>query len=112
MLGTSGFYARVFALVVAAVLGYTLFLIFAPFALPLAWAAFLAFILYPLNLRLRRRLKRKSAAAGLLTLLAPLIILLPLSAISVEFVSQISVLLHRVQDYAAQLDIKTLSDLQ
>jgi predicted PurR-regulated permease PerM len=106
------FYPRVFALAVAAVLGYALFLIFAPFALPLAWAAVLAFILYPLNVRLRRRLKGKSLAAGLLTLLAPIIIILPLSAISVEFVAQISVLLRRVQQSAAELDIKSFSDLQ
>lgn len=112
MLSSSGFYPRVFALVVAGVLGYALFLIFAPFALPMAWAAFLAFILYPLNLRMRRRLKGKSLAAGVLTLLAPIIILLPLSAISVEFVAQISALLHQVQQSATQLDIKTFSDLQ
>jgi len=112
MSGTSVFYPRVFALVVAAILGYALFLIFEPFALPMTWAAFLAFILYPLNLGLRRRLKGRSVAAGLLTILAPIIILLPLSAISVEFAAQISVLLRRVQEYAAQLDIKTLSDLQ
>jgi predicted PurR-regulated permease PerM len=112
MLSRSGFYPRVFALVVAAVLGYALFLIFAPIALPIAWAAFLAFILYPLNLRMRRHLKGKSLAAGLLTLLAPIIILLPLSAVSVEFVAQISVLLRRVQQYAAELDIKSFSDLQ
>src|SRR5579863_5514423 len=111
MLSSSGFYPRVFALVVAAVLGYALFLIFAPFALPMAWAAFLAFILYPLNLRMRRRLKGKSLAAGVLTLLAPIMILLPLSAISVEFVAQISALLHQVQQSASQLDIKTFSDL-
>ncbi len=112
MLSRSGFYPRVFALVVAAVLGYALFLIFAPIALSMAWAAFLAFILYPLNLRMRRHLKGKSLAAGVLTLLAPIIILLPLSAVSVEFVAQISVLLRRVQQYAAELDIKSFSDLQ
>src|SRR5271168_5535991 len=105
MLSRSGFYPRVFALVVAAVLGYALFLIFAPIALSTAWAAFLAFILYPLNLRMRRHLKGKSIAAGVLTLLAPIIILLPLSALSVEFVAQISVLLRQVQQSAAQLDI-------
>jgi predicted PurR-regulated permease PerM len=112
MLSTSSFYQRVFALTVAVILGYALFLIFAPFALPMTWAAFLAFILYPLNVRLRRRFKGKSLAAGLLTILAPLIILLPLSALSVEFVAQISVLLHQVQQSAAELDIKTFSDLQ
>ncbi len=112
MVTTPNFYARVFALSVAAILGYALFLIFAPLALPMIWAAFLAFVLYPLNLRLRRRLKSKSVAAGALTVLAPFTILLPLSALSVEFVAQISVLLHQVQNSAAQLDIKTFSDLQ
>jgi predicted PurR-regulated permease PerM len=109
---TPSFYARVFALIVAAVLGYALFLIFAPFALAMTWAAFLAFLLYPLNLKLRRRFKGQSAAAGLLTFLTPFTILLPLSALSVEFVSQISALLRGLQQSAAQLDIKSLSDLQ
>jgi predicted PurR-regulated permease PerM len=112
MATASSFYPRIFALVVAAVLGYMLILIFAPFAPSMTWAAFLAFLLYPLNLRLRRRLAGKTAAAGLLTILAPIVILLPLSALSIDFVAQISALLQRLQKSAAQLDIKSLSDLQ
>ena len=108
----SSFYPRVFALVVAAVLGYALTLIFAPFFGAMTWAAFLAFLLFPLNVRWRRRLRGKALAAGLLTLLAPITILLPLSALSIEFVAQISVLLQRLQKSAAQWDIKTFSDLQ
>jgi predicted PurR-regulated permease PerM len=108
----SNFYQRVFALVVAAALGYALILIFMPFALPIAWAAFLAFLLYPLNLRLRRRFRGKELAAGLLTVLTPLGILLPLSALSIDFVSQISTLLQRLQKSATELDIKSFSDLQ
>jgi predicted PurR-regulated permease PerM len=108
----STFYARVFALVVAAALGYALFLIFRPFFVAMSWAAFLAFLLYPLNLRLRRRTRGKSLAAGLLTVLAPITILLPLSALSIEFVAQISALLQKLQHGARQLDIKTFSDLQ
>jgi predicted PurR-regulated permease PerM len=108
----SSFYPRVFALVVAAILGYALILIFAPFALPMAWAAFLAFLLYPLNVRLRRRFRGKEMAAGLLTALAPLVILLPLSALSIDFVSQISTLLQKLQKSASELDIKSFSDLQ
>src|SRR6202167_4867364 len=108
----SSFYPRVFALVVAAVLGYALILIFAPFIGPMTWAAFLAFLLYPLNLRLRRRLSGKGMAAGVLTLLAPIVILLPLSALSIEFVAQISALLQKLQKSAAELDIKSFSDLQ
>jgi predicted PurR-regulated permease PerM len=106
------FYARAFALIVAAVLGYALLLIFSPFLRSMAWAGFLAFLLYPVNLQLRRRFKGRGAAAGVLTLLAPITILLPLSALSIEFVAQISGLLRRLQRSAAELDIKTFSDLQ
>ena len=109
---TSTFYPRVFALVVAAALGYALILIFSPFFGSMTWAAFLAFLLYPLNERWRRALHGKGIAAGVLTFLAPITILLPLSALSVEFVSQISGLLQRLQKAAAQWDIKTFSDLQ
>lgn len=112
MAATPSFYSRVFTLAVAAILGYALLLIFEPFALPLAWAAFLAFLLYPLNLRLRRRFKGNSVAAGTLTVLAPICILLPLSALSVEFVSQVSALLRQMQKSASDMDIKSFSDLQ
>jgi len=109
---TASFYSRIFALIVAAALGFALMLIFRPFVASMTWAAFLAFLLYPLNLRLRRRLAGNSVAAGLLTGLAPVTILLPLSALSIEFVAQISVLLRNLQKAAAGLDIKTFSDLQ
>jgi predicted PurR-regulated permease PerM len=112
MTATPSFYARVFSLAVAAILGYALVLIFEPFALPMTWAAFLAFLLFPLNVRWRRRFKGKSLAATVLTILAPIVILLPLSALSVEFVSQISALLRRVQKATADMDIRTFSDLQ
>jgi predicted PurR-regulated permease PerM len=108
----SSFYPRVFALVVAAVLGYALILIFAPFIGAMTWAAFLAFLLYPLNFRLRRRFAGRAVAAGVLTVLAPVVILLPLSALSIDFVAQISTLLQKLQQSAAALDIKSLSDLQ
>ena len=70
MPATPSFYSRVFALAVAAVLGFALLQIFKPFALPMAWAAFLAFLLFPVNLRWRRRLKGKTLAAAVLTVLA------------------------------------------
>jgi predicted PurR-regulated permease PerM len=112
MPATPSFYSRVFTLAVAAILGYALLLIFTPFALSMTWAAFLAFLLFPLNLRLRRRFKGKSLSAAVLTVLAPIVILLPLSALSVEFVSQISALLRTVQKSATEMDIKSFSDLQ
>ena len=109
---SSSFYPRVFALVVAAALGYALVLIFTPLVGATTWAAFLAFLLYPLNIRWRRRLHGPGIAAGVLTLLAPIVILLPLSALSIDFVAQISALLQRLQKAAAQWDIKTFADLQ
>jgi predicted PurR-regulated permease PerM len=112
MPSSESFYPRIFALVVAAVLGYALLLIFVPFLGPMTWAAFLAFLLYPVNLRLRRRFRGKELAAGVLTFLAPIVILLPLSALSLDFVAQISTLLQKLQKSAAELDIKSLSDLQ
>src|SRR6202789_35384 len=106
MAATPSFYSRVFALSVAAAFGFALLLIFKPFALPMTWAAFLAFLLFPVNLRWRRRFQGKSLSAGVLTALAPIVILLPLSALSIEFVSQISGLLRGVQKSATDMDIK------
>lgn len=107
------FYARIFTLVVAAALGYALFLIFAPFAGPICWAVFLAFLLFPLNARLRRRLGlRSGAAAGLLTVLVLLGVLLPFSALSVEFVAQIAALSAQLQAAAARVDVHSVADLQ
>ncbi len=112
MPAASTFYPRVFALVVAAALGYALLRIFTPFFGAMAWAAFLAFLLFPLNVRWRRRLRGKELTAAVLTVLAPITILLPLSALSIDFVTQISDLVRKLQQAAAQWDIKTLSDLQ
>ncbi|HLW24222.1 MAG TPA: AI-2E family transporter [Steroidobacteraceae bacterium] len=112
MAAASSFYPRVFALVVAAGLGYALVLIFLPFLAPIAWAAFLAFLLQPVNVRLRARLGTRGRAAGLLTVLTPIVLVLPLAALSFEFVTQISALVANLQQQAQQHDIKTISDLQ
>ncbi len=105
-------YPRVFALAVAAALGYVLAAIFRPFLSALTWAAFLAFLLHPINARLRRRLHGPSIAATLLTIATPITILLPIAALSVEFVSQVSALIGRLQTLVRQWDIKTLADLR
>src|SRR5258707_12679178 len=112
MPATSTFYPRVFALVVALVLGYELLLIFRPFLGSMTWAAFLAFLLFPLNVRWRRHLRGKGMAAGVLTFLAPITILLPLSALSIVFVTQISALLQELQKAAKQWDITPFADLR
>lgn len=107
------FYERVAVLVFGATLGYALLRIFAPFAGPISWAAFLAFLLFPLNLRLRQRLGgRRATAAGLLTVLVPLAVLLPLFALSVEFVAQVAALSAQLQAAAARFDVHSFADLQ
>src|ERR1700722_4035086 len=102
MPATSTFFPRVFALVVAVALGYALLLIFRPFLGSMTWAAFLGLLVFPLNVRWRRRLRGKAMAAGVLTLVPPIAILLPLSALSIEFVTQISALLLELQKAAKQ----------
>lgn len=108
----STFYSRVFSLVVAAALGYALWRIFMPFFNAMSWAMFLAFLLYPVNLRLRRHLHGKGRAAGALTVLTPIVILLPLSALSFAFVTEISGLVRTLQQRLRDLDIQSFSDLQ
>jgi predicted PurR-regulated permease PerM len=78
----------------------------------MSWAMFLAFLLYPVNLRLRRRLRGKGRSAGVLTVLTPIVTLLPLSALSVAFVSEVSNLVRTLQQRARELDIRSFSDLQ
>lgn len=113
MSAASGFYPRIFALAVAALLAVAVWRIFAPFAAPMAWAAVLAFLLLPLNLRLRRRWGgRAGLAAGALTVLAPVVVLLPLSALSIEFAAQISGLLHRLQAAAPSFKLLSSGDLR
>jgi predicted PurR-regulated permease PerM len=112
MQAQSTFYSRVFSLAVAALLGYALIKLFAPFFSALSWAAFLAFLIFPVNAKLRRRLRGRGRAATTLTVLTPIVILLPLAAVSFEFVAQVSVLVRVLQQRARELDIKSFSDLQ
>lgn len=62
------FSTRVFGLAIVAALAYLLFRIFSPFLAPIYWAFLLAFMLFPLNVRLRRSVSgRKGLAATVLT---------------------------------------------
>ena len=90
------FYRRTFQLVTAAILGYALYRILEPLRGVIGWAAVLAFILYPLQERLTRRLRgRRALAAGILTALTPFFVFVPLSVLGVVFAGQVA----RMIDY-------------
>lgn len=85
------FYPRVFALIATALLGYAVFGILQPFLGPILWAALLAFLLFPVNQRLRRAVRgRQAAAAILLTLAVMLVIVIPTVLLTILFAQQAS----------------------
>ena len=87
----SQFYRRCFQIVAAAVLAWLLYRILAPLRTELGWAAVLAFILYPLNESLTRRLRgRRALAAGILTGLTPFLVLAPLAVLGAVFAGQVA----------------------
>lgn len=96
------FYARTFALVTCLLLGVALFKIVQPFLGALLWAIFIAFLLYPLHVRLAARLRGKPQwSAALLTVLTFIVIIGPLTALSAAFAAQVGDLLQIVQDKVA-----------
>jgi predicted PurR-regulated permease PerM len=81
-LGTAAFLALVF--------GLTLWVL-SPFFAALAWAGILAYVTWPLHLRLRRRLAgRDTAAAFLMTLLVAVTLLAPLAWIVMSVASDVA----------------------
>lgn len=108
----SRFYPRVFALVAAGLLGFALFNILQPFIGSLLWAALIAFLLSPVNQRLRRALHgRGGAAAILLTLAVTLLVLIPSALLTVVFARQATDLLTQLQQTVARYQIVKASDL-
>ncbi len=87
----SQFYLRSFQVVGSAVLAWLLYEILLPLRAELGWAAVLAFILYPLNEALTRRLKgRRALAAGIITGLTPFLVLAPLAVLGAVFAGQVA----------------------
>ncbi len=97
------FYARVFAVTATVVLGIVLYQIIAPFVGPLMWALFLAFLLYPLHVRLTRQLNgRENLSAALLTIATFVVLIGPLTAMSAAFVAQAVELVKWAQESLAK----------
>ena len=88
------FYRRGFVIGTILILGLALLKLMDPFWSPLAWAAVLAFLFYPLHERLTKRFKGSaSASAGLITGLTPIFVIAPLGLLGVVFAKQVSALI-------------------
>jgi predicted PurR-regulated permease PerM len=107
------FYTKAFFVAVAAAIGYLLLLVLKPFAGSMAWAIFLAFILYPLHTWLTRRLAgRNGVSAGILTGLTPFMLLVPLTFLGIAFVNQARALVDYIQERNLKLDGSLLLQLE
>ncbi len=108
------FYPRVFGLVVAALLAAALVSILKPFVGPILWALLLAFLLHPVNVRVRRRFaakRRRGAAAFLMTVGVALAIVLPAGLLGIAFAGQAADLSQRMTGLVNRYRIARPSDL-
>lgn len=107
------FYTKAFFVALAAVVVYGLLLVLQPFAGSMAWAAFLAFLLYPTHRWLTRKFKgREGWSAGLLTGLTPFALLIPLTLLGIAFANQARALVNYIQESPFRLDGSTLANLE
>jgi predicted PurR-regulated permease PerM len=107
------FYQKAFFVVLAALVGYGLLLVFQPFAGSLTWAIFLAFILYPAHRWLTRKFGGRSGySAGVLTAITPFVLLVPLAFLGVVFANQAKALIAYIKESKLHFDGATLSNLE
>jgi predicted PurR-regulated permease PerM len=86
-------------------------LIVRPLFLPIAWAAILAFLMHPLQVKLTQKCRgRSTLAASILTGLTPIAIFAPLTLLSIAFLQQISALTGHLQQNTEMFDIATWMD--
>ena len=107
------FYTKAFFVGLAVLVGYLLLMVLQPFAGPMAWAVFLAFILFPLHGWLTRRLGNKPGlSAGLITGLTPFALLTPLTLLGVAFANQARALIDYLRGQDLHFDSNTLLELE
>ena len=106
------FYARVFGLAAAALMGLLLLNILRPFLDSILWAGLLAFLLAPVDGFLTRKLGgRPALAALLLTIAGALFVLIPAVLTAVIFAGQATALIGRLQELADRYRITHATDV-
>lgn len=104
---------RIVLFALAALLTWALFKVLEPFWNSLAWAVCLAFLLGPLQLKLTAKLRgRAGAAAGVITVLTPVVVLAPLTMLVLVFVDQVTTLAQRLRASSLTLDSTLLVQLE
>jgi predicted PurR-regulated permease PerM len=107
------FYTKAFFVALAALVLYGLLLVLQPFAGSMAWAAFLAFLLYPTHRWLTRKLKGRAGwSAGIITGLTPFALLVPLTLLGISFANQARALIAYIQNSPFRLDGSTFANLE
>jgi predicted PurR-regulated permease PerM len=106
------FYLRVFWVAASALMAYGLFTVLRPFLESIVWGLLLAFLLKPINERLRRVLGgRRGAAALVLTMAGFLFVLVPTGILAVVFGRQAGDLITRLQALAERYKVAHPSDI-
>ncbi len=106
-------YRNGFVIVVVALIALALYWMLAPFWGAMAWGIGLAFLLMPIQHWLAQRLnKRPSLAAGILTLLVPVLLAGPLLSLGLAFASQIAELATHLQQQPLRFNASLLSQLE
>jgi len=99
------FYQRVFAVGSLGLLAWLLYLVIQPFLKPLAWAALVAVLLFPLQRRLTTLWGgRENLSAAVLTVLVVLMFVGPLTALAVAFAAQAAQLAELVPGWVARAE--------
>lgn len=106
------FYPRVFALVTAALLAGALVVIVRPFLEAMLWSMLLAFLLFPAQRVLGRRLGGRSALTAVgITVVTAIVLIAPLPLLAVAFANQARELFGQMQRLVSESGISGAGDL-
>ena len=90
---------------------WAVWMVLRPLRMPIAWAAILGFLLFPLQISLTRRFRgSRTTAAAMITALTPLAIIAPLAFIGMVFAQQVGALSDALQANPQLLDFSLWLD--